>query len=309
MCKSNVLLSDGVQCGECYSLFCYGCADVPEIIYRKRSPEDKAKYRCQECRGKVRSNVGTPQLSSVDEASIDLNQDVKDLLQLLRQEICSQKAETNKRLDDVLKSQEFISKQYDTMMKKLEEVQLVTKRVELLETRLAEKDIEVKRLQEAVRRNEQYLRRRQLEFHGVEEKEAEDIEMEVINLAQQCNVTLQRNDIDAIHRIPMKSSASRGPKPIIVEFARRKVRDQLYLNRNAKQLKDGKGRRVYINESLSPFFKDLLWKVKQVAKPLGYQICTYANMKIIVRKVKGSKAIILRSEEDLEIFKCQNLNV
>jgi len=89
------------------------------------------------------------------------------------------------------------------------------------------------------------------------------VELYVINAVRQIGVMLDRAEIDAIHRLPTK--VPNRQRSIILELKSRKTRDFILSKRYSAVIKAGNGQRVFINGSLSPYFKDLLRKAKDCA--------------------------------------------
>ena len=96
-------------------------------------------------------------------------------------------------------------------------------------------------------RQEQYSRRNCLLVHGLEEKNNEDTDQEIINiikndLAEEITI----HDIDRTHRLGKRNLDNNVPRPIIVKFTRYNVRNRIF-----KTKKKLKGKAVSITESLT----------------------------------------------------------
>ena len=85
---------------------------------------------------------------------------------------------------------------------------------------------------------EQYVKRDNLMFHGIEETEGEDTSMKIIDICQKFfpTVKIQPSDISNSHRLPTRAVGK--TKPIIVRFSRRVIRQQIFQNK--RQLKNSK---------------------------------------------------------------------
>ena len=135
------------------------------------------------------------------------------------------------KLEQVIKSQEFISCQYDdlrrltdNLMKTNQELQAENER--LKETcRLTKKS--ANEAVAAVNELEQYGRREMIEIAGIPRLEDENVEQTVIKLCSHLNSTIEDTDIEAAYRISSRESAS-----IIVKFKSRKMRNHVYKMRN-----------------------------------------------------------------------------
>ena len=121
---------------------------------------------------------------------------------------------------------------------------------------------------------EQYPRKNSLEIHGVPENLYTSTEDVVIKLGEVLNVPIQSEDIDISHKL---YSGKNKPKNIIVKFISHKKKTALYKKRI--ELKNVKitqlfphsttaaalaSERLYINENLTSFRKDLMKEANQM---------------------------------------------
>lgn len=212
-----------------------------------------------------------------DESDFD---DIRATLQSIRDELRKGLKDTNSKLSE-------LSEKYDRISVSLESVVELKKKVEVLEITLEEKNKEIQELQRSVQQNEQYMRRNQIEVGGVEELEGENVEEIVINVARKLQIQLSPSDVQASHRILSRTS----PAPIIVEFTNRKVKEALLNSKRKIFLKDDQGRKIYLNESLTPFYKNLLWQSKNLARDHGMKFCWFKNHKIFIKKSETANQV------------------
>ncbi|XP_046684761.1 serine-aspartate repeat-containing protein F-like [Homalodisca vitripennis] len=88
------------------------------------------------------------------------------------------------------------------------------------------KDCQIALLTSRVNQLEQYGRNKNLEFNEVAEVQGEDVEGVVRCIANKMGVSLKEDDIEIAHHLP-KTRKENRPATIIVQFARRKIRDRL----------------------------------------------------------------------------------
>lgn len=243
---------------------------------------------------------GTPKVdSSPDDLGEGNSSDITTTLLSIRDELRNGLKDTNSKLSEVVKLQAHLSEKYDELSASLELVNDLKKKVETLEVSLEEKDKKIQELQRNLQQNEQYGRRNQIEVGGVTETEGENVEDIVINVARSMQINLSPADIQASHRILSRTS----PPPIIVEFTNRKAKEALLNNKRKKNLKDNQGRRIYLNESLTPFYKHLLWQSKNLAREFGLKFCWFKNNKIFIKKDENSKQIFkILTLQDLQVL-------
>jgi hypothetical protein len=137
------------------------------------------------------------------------------------------------------------------------------------------------------------------------ELDNENVTSIAAKVIQLINVQLCADDIEVAHRVPSRNKDN--PSPIIVQFLRRKKRDEIISNRrntvltNSELLNDNRlSGRVFVNESLSPFFKELLWKTKMIGRERDYKRIWYKNARVLVRKTDGSQVIVINDFADLD---------
>ncbi|KAG8275432.1 hypothetical protein J6590_086038 [Homalodisca vitripennis] len=97
------------------------------------------------------------------------------------------------------------------------------------------------------------------------------------------------------------------PATIIVQFARRKIRDRLLEARKTvvtnAETTGLKGGRIFVGENLSFYYRNLLKRAKLKARGLDYQFVWYRNGLVRVKKAPDSRVILIEKEDDLELIK------
>lgn len=97
---------------------------------------------------------------------------------------------------------------------------------------------------------DQYSRNKNLELDNVEQYEGENVEEIVIKTAHLLNFNINKDDIDAAHRIPSRKVDR--PNKIIVQLISRKKRD-LFIDKkrvtitNDQLTGSGNNNRIFIN--------------------------------------------------------------
>lgn len=225
------------------------------------------------------------------------NEDLPSLYRLIntmRQEMKDNQREVNTRLLEVEKSQAFIASQYDEINKKLDSVLLLKDKVNELETIIKSKDIIIQDMGNRLTKLEQYSRKNCIEIREIPIAPQENIEDVVINIGNKLNIPVKSNDIEAAHRL--KAAPGKVPS-VIVKFNSYKTK--LAFIQNKRKTMTVEGAKVYIGESMSPYFRDLFWRAKQKGKDKGYRFIWFKHMSIFMRKEERSQVIQINSEEDL----------
>lgn len=126
----------------------------------------------------------------------------------------------------------------------------------------------IKSLRTKLNEEEQYSMRNSLRLYGIPEKEKEDTDAVMINLANKdLGVNLNLADIDRSHRVgtprhdKRPGDKTKPPRPIIVKFSTYRARHLVI--RNRKRLK---GKHIGIDEDLTAANRMLLQKAKDEVK-------------------------------------------
>jgi hypothetical protein len=142
----------------------------------------------------------------------------------------------------------------DSMGKLQKEVTGLRKQVESLKEELAKKDVVINKLETevmaALDEREQYSRRNNVRIFGVAEKDNEDTNQLVVDIAAKLNVQLEDCHIDRSHRI---GKVGDMPRPIIVKFVSYAERSAVF--RSKKLLR---GTKITIREDLTKMRLSLL---------------------------------------------------
>lgn len=169
---------------------------------------------------------------------------------------------------------------------------------------------EVKDLIESSRRNEQWVRRSNIQINGVPQRGGENLLQLVKTLANKSGYPINVDtDVDFVTRVAVKNDTDkRNPKPIILKMqSRYKKDDFMAALRKLKDLRsadlgyaDENNHRIFINDHLSGYNKALLQKAKTIAKDKNYAFCWVRNCTVMARKSNTSPVIHVTSEEALK---------
>lgn len=148
-----------------------------------------------------------------------------------------------------------------------------------------------------------YLRRNNLEISGIPEAASEDLHYTAIKIAKQMGVDITPTDIDVVHRIPTRAKGM--PKPILVKFVRRDIRDAILQGKvGMARLRTGmlgfaQDNPIYISEHLTPKMQALAKRARRL-KPKGCEFVWIKNGCLYVRKTKTSSAIKINDSKTME---------
>lgn len=150
-------------------------------------------------------------------------------------------------------------------------------------------------------RSEQYSRNKMLEIRNLREVQQENLRSVVMKVAGKLGVDVKDEEIQAVHRLKKRDDKVPG---VIVELSSRPKRDAIVFAKN-KVLTNleltgaGEGK-VFIGDSLSPYYRKLLYDVRSRANSLGFEDTWYSKYNICVRKTRGADVIKIASENELD---------
>ena len=216
---------------------------------------------------------------------------------------------------EIKESQAFICNQYDSLKAeydKLIEVNTLQKEISNLKSQAAA--LKTQEIKDSIKVDEleQYGRRQNLEIVGVPEKEDENTNAIVLEVANMLDVDIMSSHISTSHRLPKKTASSRnnsGSSPIIVRFTSRDIRNQIYANRKKARFVDLKNfsvsdtKNIFVNENLTPTRKQLFWKTKQEVKNNSWKYIWTHNGNVFVKKDDNASITAIKNELDLNLIK------
>ena len=216
--------------------------------------------------------------------------------------------DNKQEVDQLTKSQTFISEQYDTI--KIAESKF-SKTNKSLEAENALLNNKVSELLQKVNTNtitainqQQYTRRIMVEINNVPRKDKEDSKDIAYKLIDLMELNLTKETIDVAHRL-----SDRADSPIIVKFTTRTARDIFYQGRaklpdyTAENLglqndPNKKNNKIFINESLTQPIKILFKSARAECEKKSYKFTWTRNGVIYVRKNKDSNSICIKLDDD-----------
>lgn len=314
---------DLIKCNSCNGTFHYACVGMNETEFKKILPMNKIKWKCPSCKSGKKNSNNSPAIprsecsSSHSIINIDANSIMEHIdtkFDALQSAIDSLKTDVNSQLTKLsTKVSEWESKinglastmsSFNVQISNLKDENVKLKQ-ELDDLRSNMNDIS-----ESNHRNEQWVRRSNIQINGVPEKKNENLLSLVKNLALKCNFTINMDtDIDFVTRVAVKNDIdNKTPKPIILKMQSRYKKDDFLLSlRKLKNCTAGdigisgtqSTRKIFFNDHLSARNKYLLREAKRLAKEKGYAYCWVKNCTVMVRRSDQSPIIHITSTESL----------
>ena len=159
---------------------------------------------------------------------------------------------------------------------------------------------------------EQYGRRENLEIHGMPLKRDENTNEIVKSVVSSLNVRFDDQQISTSHQLAdsykkiQGSQATEQPPPIIVRFANRYKRNEIYkkrkllkLNCKTEPMSHNSSPNITIQENLTPLRKSIYKAAKQAKAALNYKFAWTSQGKIFLRQNTDTKVYKISWLHDL----------
>ena len=209
-----------------------------------------------------------------------------------------------KNVEGVVKSQSFLSDQYENQKKTMDNLMKKNIKLEqemnvvLQDNTKKIKKIEV--LENEINHLEQYGRWDMLTLKGIPKQAGESTDDVIINVANMLEVDLSVRDIDISHRTSNNTDAG-----IIIKFNSRRKRNEIYgkrknlKNKTVKELGFNSDNKIYINESLTQKNGDLLKKTRKLKESKQLKHIWTKNGSIFVRETDDAETYNIKSITDI----------
>ena len=181
------------------------------------------------------------------------------------------------------------------------------------DARISTLEVQVNELHLKLDDQEQYSRRNSLRVIGVPENVNEDVGVELCNAKLNLgDVQVKPEHIDRVHRVgPRREGVS--SRPILVKFATYCTRQLVYKKRSSLKLRNnteaevgdqtGRPNPIYINEDLTEYRSNLLWKARVKKRDKVINDCWSYDGNIRI-KDSENKITTVHSLQDLEKAAC-----
>ncbi|KAJ2950352.1 hypothetical protein O0L34_g8590 [Tuta absoluta] len=210
----------------------------------------------------------------------------------------------NKKVEELSNAVDFYADMYEKLMAFKDESQ---KKYKSLEQKCLYLEKYNKALEERIQDLEQSDKAKNIEIHGLEMQANENTTKVIRTLAE--NLNLDPNDIDDAQRVGVQKPDDTKPKIVLVTLRTKSARHSWMAARkynkitNKKIYSNGNDERIFINEDLPKYKRQLLWTVRNKLKPKGFQYIWVQNGNILVKKNSEERKIYnIKSENDLAKF-------
>lgn len=227
---------------------------------RKFLPRDVTASPQSQKKSDVAALIETAVKSAIQEAEVSLSTTLKDTLKTAVSQMASTIGE------------QLASDMRDALRNISDEMERLSRRLKACEAKLQEQSASVpapapvetppssstiQRQTFDIDRLEQYSRRDNIRVRGIPQKESEDTDQIIIDLAKECGITMSKQDISTSHRTQNKTGA---PPTIIARLVRRDVKISLM---RAKKVLRNKHKNIYIDEDLTPLRAKMFFALRK----------------------------------------------
>lgn len=182
----------------------------------------------------------------------------------------------------------------------LAQVDYLTNEKKILESKVSELHLTVELLKQA-------SRSKTVEIHNIPTTQGENV-VELLNKIGTA-LDVDVSEVDVVYRTRPTATTFDPPRlpPIIVTFLRQSTRDSLIAKRKVKRdfatrhigWNSQENFTIYINESLTPYFKKLYGAARAAKKSNIVKYVWVKNGKILIRKADGAPVITVHTLNDI----------
>lgn len=292
------------SCGKYFHIKCTSLATAEARVLRST----KHAWTCDDCGPRCTKEVKID--DQLSKHMTELNRKVDILLT----NINSQKdelANVVKQLEEYKESVNFCSNKIDDFIKELnknrDEITGLQRHQDILEKENSEMKIRITNLENSLQELQQYSRNCNIEISNFPETQHENIEDIVKSVADVIGVEVEKDDIQAAHRVP---TGKRGhPRPIVVQLKSRSLRG-IWLRRAKQANKEVRltakrvnpslvDSNIYLNEHLTAYYKRLFMETKRFAREAGYKFVWVSDSKIFLRQSESASVKRIKHFSDV----------
>lgn len=243
---------------------------------------------------------------------VTLIKDQLNSLSSVTKKITLEHNQIKKEVSEMKESINFQSEQHASLVSRVDSLSSAAVKINTLEKNLSNLTLKHDILEQDYNQLQQRERIMNLEISGIPETPNENVCDYVMTIATYANVELTRNDIVHAHRVQPRVHDPKKPKNIVVQLKSTMLKDSIISGIRRKKgittvdMKiSGTSRNVYVNEHLTPVFKQLLKQTKEAAKSTSpkYEYVWVRNCKIFARKDDTSPKLYIKNANDLKKIK------
>lgn len=292
--------------GMCKSKYHFGCS-IDENSYRKILNNKTKIWVCSKCseNSQIRTRLKSAK-EAEEEKDPNINQEIKEMKILLANmnDKLGNMATIKTEIQAVRESTDFFSAQYDDMKKIIDEnnklMEALVNKVNFLQAENDRKDKNIMGLNKIINKLEQEARKKTVEVYNFPEEDKTTHLQQVQQLATKINIGIEDTDIEEVYRRPLPRNSKTKHKPLVIKFLRKQKQEE-FVKQKKYNVRSNSGElsTIYINEQMSPYYRNLLFVAKEYCKLYNYKYVWFRGGKVLTRKTDTSKIIHIEHEDDL----------
>lgn len=308
---TNIIICDG-NCKKCFHIKCakLGVQEYSEIV----NSDDKFWFckTCKSARTKQRQSLSlltlttpitsltnTPTSDNPPEMRIENNEHTLATL--------------NAKMDKILESNNILKREINHLKIIVEDYKKITDEIIQSNTYLQNENEKLKwkiiNVQYNIDTQEQQKLENNIIVSGIEQKDGENTNEIIIEMAKSLNINISNDDIENSQRSNKIENNSGLPPEIMVKFKNSDIKVKIMINKKSKKLNtnmfdinkiDVTHRAFYINEQLVKTRQFIYKKARDARKNDQIKYAWVRNGEIYVRKTDTSKIIKLKDISQLD---------
>lgn len=232
-----------------------------------------------------------------------------DFMSLMEKKFEELKQDLFKKIEnevsELKKNADFISSQYDELLKTIKNVVGLKKEIDQLKDENLQKDKKIKAIEIRLAEREQDSISEYIEITGADERPGEQPADAAIRVASTLGLKMIQADIQrAVRTYDPRPGAQKKLSIQVQDPTKRHA--MLALRAKAKVHNVDNKNKIFIGEKMTPYFKELMWKAKVKAKSYNFSYVWFKNGKILIKKNEEATVFNIKHEDDL--FKLSNEN-
>lgn len=201
-------------------------------------------------------------------------------------------------LADLKKSTQFVSDRYDEINEKLNIILELPKQHQKIIEDLENKEKRIVALEMKIAATEQNELKNSVEVTGFKVSTDEPPQEIANRITTAFGISLEPAD-----KYKFLKPTDTKPPRLIFNFKEENKKITMMMgkkNTNISLLIADDNKKFYVNDALTPYYKNLLWSTKIRAKEKNFKFIWYKNGKLLARKSEGSPITEIKNHYDLE---------
>ncbi|XP_025420837.1 uncharacterized protein LOC112690943 [Sipha flava] len=284
-CNDDIFEEDSIECTSCNEFFHFMCVSLKEVTFRKMSKLAKSKWTCSKCKYMDKKD-SPPQIKTLQ---------------------TNKNTSTDNNFINLTESVNFMSDKFDSFGEQLKEILSEMKQMREENRELKNQNIKFK--------NEITLLGNRI---NILEQKALDNFIEVIGIPEIQNevcadtaklILAKLNEESSVKKaFRVQSRDSKKPRKLVIEVNTPQCSSKIISSSKIQKPRgitfhDQWGNEpIYVNNFLTLYNRNLLFKTKDFAREAGFKYVWFKNSKLFIKKNENHKAVLIENESSLSLL-------